>query len=134
MSITEVSLDLKSFSFRESIPFESAAEEQKQKHHGHAGVFALLFRDGPLKEFGDDFFHANSRLTDDAPPTLLVHLDQFPVDEFQWNVESLKALQSYNREGELPGPRGERTPRREIKPAHSDQSRGVVIFPGIHRS
>jgi hypothetical protein len=67
-------------------PFESAAEEQNQKHHGHAGVFALLFRDGPLKEFGDDFFHANSRLTDEAPPTLLVHLDQFPVDEFQWKM------------------------------------------------
>ena len=41
-------------------PFESGAEEQKQKHHGHASVFALLFRDGPLKQFGDDFFHANS--------------------------------------------------------------------------
>ena len=21
-----------------------------------------------------------------APPTLLVHLDQFPVDEFQWKI------------------------------------------------
>jgi len=50
------------------------------------------------------------------------------------NVESLKALQSHNREGELPAPQGERTPRWEIKPAHNDQSRGVVIFPGIHRS
>src|SRR5205823_2525302 len=56
-----------------SFPFESAAEEQKQKHHGHAGVFALLFRDGSLKQFGDDFFHTNSILADDAPPTLLVH-------------------------------------------------------------
>jgi hypothetical protein len=44
---------------------------------------ALLFGDGPLKRFGDDFCHANSILTDDAPPTLLVHFDQFPVDEFQ---------------------------------------------------
>src|SRR5678815_4645275 len=65
-----------------SFPFESGAEEQKQKHHGHAGVFALLFRDGPLKRFGDDVFHGNSVLTNDAAPTLLVHLDQFPVDEF----------------------------------------------------
>jgi len=39
-----------------SFPFESGAEEQKQKHHGHSGVFALLFRDGPLKRFGDDLF------------------------------------------------------------------------------
>jgi hypothetical protein len=43
----------------------------------------LLFRDGPLKQFDDDFFHANSILTNDAPPTLLVHLDEFPLDVFQ---------------------------------------------------
>src|SRR4029077_13582829 len=49
-------------------------------------------------------------------------------------LKNVEALQSYNREGELPGPQGERTPRWEIKPAHNDQSRGVVIFPGIHRS
>jgi hypothetical protein len=69
-----------------SFPFESGAEEQKQKDHGHSRVLALLFRDGPLKRFGDDFFHASSILTDDAPPILLVHLDQFAVDEFQWKV------------------------------------------------
>src|SRR6266576_578473 len=65
------------------LSFESGTGEQKQKYHRHSGVLALLFRDGPLKRFGDDFFHANSILTDDAPPTLLVRLDQFPVDEFQ---------------------------------------------------
>jgi hypothetical protein len=69
-----------------TFPFESGAEEQKQKHHGHASVFALLFGDGPLKQFSDDFFHGNSMLTNDAPTTLLVHLDQFSVDEFQWKM------------------------------------------------
>ena len=46
-------------------PFESGAEEQKLKHHRHAGVFALFFGDGPLKQFMNDSFHANSILTDE---------------------------------------------------------------------
>src|SRR5438477_4901805 len=40
----------------ENFSFESGTGEQKQKYHRHSGVLALLSRDGPLKQFGDDFF------------------------------------------------------------------------------
>ena len=65
---------------------KAALAEQKQKHHGHASVFALLFRDGSLKQFGDDFFHANSILTDERPSnpassSRSVPVDEFPVDD-----------------------------------------------------
>src|SRR6266550_4081946 len=46
----------------------------------------------------------------------------------------VKSVTKLHQRGRASGSAGERTPRWEIKPAHNDQSRGVVIFPGIHRS
>ena len=143
MTITEFSPDLKPFSFRESIPrsfrarpigVTTAKKTSVKRSRGAAANMRLAtwvatrftgysWGRGQRSEVRGQRSEVRGRTTEDGKQQTVLK-----------NVESLKALQSYNRESELPGPRGERTPRWEIKPAHNDQSRGVVIFPGIHRS
>jgi len=42
----------------------------------------LLFGDGPLKQFRDDFFHENSILIDERPSNPASSSRSVPVDEF----------------------------------------------------